>query len=164
MHLRLALSTLLSFYISRGCSHFVLQIPTSLGYDDVNEATAPCDTFNPTDRSGTITNWTVGGYPVSVISTHSSVTWEYRVAKVSSPTVWTSLTPILTQTGTGHFCEPQIPGLGSASWLGVPAVFQVIQHAPDGALYQCAAIVFVAGGPTAKPAGCTNSTGIAAHW
>lgn len=136
MHLKLDLTTLLTFYITVGSGHFVLQIPTSLGYDDVNEATAPCDTFDPTNRSGTITSWTVAGYPVSVISTHSAVTWEFRVAKVSSPTVWTSLTPILTQTGTGHFCEPQIPGLNSASWLGVPAVLQVIQHAPDGALYQ----------------------------
>lgn len=42
--------------------------------------------------------------------------------------------PVLSQQGVGSFCEPQLPG--RADWIGQDVVFQVIQHAPDGQLYQ----------------------------
>jgi Copper acquisition factor BIM1-like len=116
-------------------AHFVLEIPTSLGYNDADEATAPCDTFDPTNRSGTITNWPIGGYAISVITTHPSVTWDIQAALTNDTTTWRRLVPVLNQTsGVGFFCEPQIPGL--ASWIGLPAVLQIRQHAPDGINYQ----------------------------
>ncbi|KAH8879301.1 hypothetical protein GQ53DRAFT_44556 [Thozetella sp. PMI_491] len=142
--------------------HFVLQIPASLGYDDTNEAMAPCDTFDPTTRNP-VTNWPVGGSAISVITTHTSVLWDYNAALVSNTSNWIRLTATaLNQTGVGFFCEPQIPGI--TAWIGQPVVLQVVQHAPDGLLYQCAAIQFVAGGPAATPSGCTNSSGLTAHW
>ncbi|KAH8650812.1 hypothetical protein BGZ60DRAFT_388634 [Tricladium varicosporioides] len=151
----------LACLISMGSSHFVLQIPTSIGYNDALEGTAPCGSFSATDRSKGVTNWQVAGAAISVITTHTSVTWDFKAALVSSPTTWVLLTPVLTQTGVGFFCEPKIPGL--TAWIGQPAILQVTQHGVDCALYQCAAIQFVAGTGT-TPSGCTNSSGIAAHW
>ena len=129
----IALAALAQF-ASLGNSHFVLQYPISLGYTDSTETTAPCGGYTVTDRSKGVANWPLGGQSIKVITTHTSVTWEYRAALLSNPTGWVSLAPILTQTGVGNFCEPQIPGY--APWVDQDAVLQVIQHAPDGALYQ----------------------------
>ncbi|ORX98866.1 hypothetical protein BCR34DRAFT_576860 [Clohesyomyces aquaticus] len=154
---------LVSLFSILGSAHYVLQYPISIGYNDALETTGPCGSFSATDRSKGVTNWPVAGSAIKVLTTHPSVTWEFRAAKLSAPTVWTSLTPILTQTaGIGTLCEPQIPGL--PAWIGLDAILQIISHAPDGNLYQCAAIKFVAGGPAAPPAGCTNTTGFALHW
>jgi len=66
---------------------------------------------------------------------HPVVTWEYKAALLWSLGDWKSLTPVLNQTaGVGYFCEPEMPGL--REWVGLPAVLQVIQHGPDGDLYQ----------------------------
>jgi hypothetical protein len=125
-----AILTLLS--LSSG--HFVLQSPTSLGFDDENESVAPCGSFNPTDRSTGVTDWPVGGSAVNVLTTHTSTTWEFNAALVSDPGVWVPLTPSLKQTGVGTFCEPGIPGV--AAWVGRDAVLQVLARGPDGVLYQ----------------------------
>jgi hypothetical protein len=115
-------------------AHFVLTIPTSLGFDDDNEGVAPCGGFDANNRDN-VTNWKIKGDAIAVLTTHESVTWEYKAALVSDLNHWVHLTPTLNQTGVGDFCEPQIPGLGG-SWLNKPAVLQVIQHGPDGILYQ----------------------------
>lgn len=115
-------------------AHFVLQLPVSLEYIDVCEASAPCDTFDPTNRSTGVIDWPLGGYPVLVLTTHPNVTWEINAALLSDVTTWAPLVPVLHQVGVGYFCEPQIPG--KAEWVGKEAVFQMAQHAPDGVLYQ----------------------------
>jgi len=134
------LATLIGLLVGTNC-HFVMEIPTSLGYDDADEATAPCDTYSPANRSTGVTLWPVGGYPISVITTHPSVTWDIYAALVNASAItsaWVRLTPVLNQTtGVGFFCEPQIPGL--VEWIGQPAVLQMVQHAPDGELYQVSA-------------------------
>ncbi|KAH7327213.1 hypothetical protein BKA65DRAFT_369781, partial [Rhexocercosporidium sp. MPI-PUGE-AT-0058] len=147
-------------------SHFILQVPLSLGFDDVKEIISPCDGFNPLDRSGGVTDWPVAGSSVMVLSTHLNVMWEFNAALLSdiaagTPT-WRPITLQLAQQGVGSFCEPQIPG--PREWVGLDAVLQIIQHAPDGALYQCAAIRFQ-DLPFAGPdPSCMNDTGIAAQW
>ncbi|KAK0713316.1 hypothetical protein B0T26DRAFT_857906 [Lasiosphaeria miniovina] len=163
MHFKLGLSGLaaLAQVITLGACHYVLQFPISVGYTDSTEATAPCGGYSATSRT-TVTDWPLGGLAIAVITTHSSVTWEYKVALLSSPTVFVSLTPVLTQTGVGHFCEPVMPGY--SPWLNQDAILQVIQHAPDGALYQCEAIKFVSGAAATPPASCYNSSVISAHW
>jgi len=115
-------------------SHFVLNIPTSLGFDDDNESQAPCGGFDPASRAA-VTSWKTSGGAIGILSTHKNVTWEYKAALVADLNQWLPLTPTLRQTGTGNFCEPQIPGI-EGSWLDQPAVLQVIQHGPEGALYQ----------------------------
>lgn len=115
-------------------AHFILNIPTSLGFDDDNEGNGPCGGFNATNRD-VVTNWHIKGDTIAVLTTHESVTWEYKAALVSDLNNWVHLTPTLNQTGVGDFCEPTVPGLGGR-WLNKPVVLQVIQHGPDGLLYQ----------------------------
>lgn len=114
-------------------AHFVLDIPTSLGFDDELEDVAPCGGFDPHTRTN-ITNFFTKGSPVSVLTTHLSVTFEFNAAIASNLNHWVPLTRVLNQTGVGEFCEPQIPAI--TSWAGKQAVLQVIQHGPDGTLYQ----------------------------
>lgn len=135
MYYQLAFPALLLGYMVAAIQgHFVLELPTSLGYNGALEATAPCDTFDPTVRT-TVTNWPTGGSAIAFITTHPSVTWIYKVALISNLSTWVPLTRTLNQTsGTGFFCEPQVPRF--FAWIGLPAVLQVTQNAPDGTLYQ----------------------------
>jgi hypothetical protein len=115
-------------------SHFVLQVPTSLGFDDDMESMAPCGGFNATTRTN-VTDFPINGGDIGVLTTHPSVIWEYRAALVRNLTNWVSLTPKLNQTtGVGYLCEPEVPGV--RKWIGEPAVLQLIQHGTDGDLYQ----------------------------
>lgn len=114
-------------------THFLLQYPTTIGYTDADQPVSPCGGYSATDRSAGVTSWPLGGNSIKVISTHSSVVWEFRAARASNPTAWVSLTPQLSQTGLGHFCEPQIPGY--APWVNQDAVLQIIQHTNHGDLY-----------------------------
>jgi hypothetical protein len=115
-------------------AHFVLQIPTSIGYTSALEGTAPCGSYSPTDRSKGVTNWPLGGSAVKVLTTHSHSTWDFKIALLSNTASWIPVTRVLDQSGVGYLCEPQIPGL--AAWVNQDAVLQVIQHATDGDLYQ----------------------------
>lgn len=117
-----------------GCAHFVLQIPTSLGFDDALEATGPCGSFKPTDRSTGVTTWPVGGGSVGVLTTHTQVTWNFKAALLSDPANFVSLVHDVSQKGVGSVCFPSIPG--NPNWVGQDAVLQVIQNGVDGTLYQ----------------------------
>lgn len=115
-------------------AHFVLQIPTSLGYNDELETTGPCDTFDPTDQSQGVTEWSVQGDSIGLLSTHPSVTWEINVALLSDTSNWRPLVQSFGQKGVGEVCFTNVPGF--EAWVGKDAVLQLIQHAPDGKLYQ----------------------------
>jgi len=114
-------------------AHFVLSIPTSLGWDDDLQPNAPCGGFTATDRTN-VTQFPVKGGPVALITTHDESQFEFKAAKLSDPTKWISLTPTLHQIGEGDFCEPLVPG--PKDWIGQDAVLQIIQNSVMGVLYQ----------------------------
>ncbi|ORX98869.1 hypothetical protein BCR34DRAFT_495755 [Clohesyomyces aquaticus] len=143
-------------------AHFVLQVPTSLGFDDAKETEGPCGSFSATDRSTGVTDYPISGAPLQMLTTHTSVTWDFKAALLSSPNDFSALLPVVQQTGVGTFCLPQVPG--NAAWVGQDAILQVVQHGPDGILYQCAAIKFVSDGPASVPGSCSNSTGVTASF
>jgi hypothetical protein len=120
-------------------SHFVLWTPKSIGYNDATEATPPCDGFDIHARTPLI-QWPVAGYPVALISTHTQVKWQLRVALLNNTDNWVDLIPDVSQTAVGNFCWPSIPGI--MAWMGLDAVVQIIQTAPDGMLYQVSALSF----------------------
>ncbi|KAH8879300.1 hypothetical protein GQ53DRAFT_756110 [Thozetella sp. PMI_491] len=70
------LSLLLSA-LSPAWAHFVLQIPTSLGFDDDAEADSPCGGFNATDRTN-VTNFPIKGGAVGVLTTNLNVALSSR--------------------------------------------------------------------------------------
>ncbi|EGX45652.1 hypothetical protein TWF173_000875 [Orbilia oligospora] len=140
-------------------AHFVLQVPTSLGFNDINEVEAPCGGFDITSRS-TVTDWPIAGYPIGVVSTHPNALWQIRAALLEKPDEFVDLLPNIRQDGMGNFCLGTVPGY--ADWIGKDAVLQVVQTAVDGMLYQCAAIKFVEGAAAAVPGNCRNGSRIVA--
>ncbi|KAF4626109.1 hypothetical protein G7Y89_g12052 [Cudoniella acicularis] len=140
-------------------AHFVLQSPTSFGFNDALEGTGPCDSFDLKTHTS-VTNWPIGGYPVQILTTHPQVLLEFRVALANNTDGWVNFIEPVKQTGVGTFCLPSVPGY--KAWIGQDAVFEMVQFAPDGLNYQCAAIVFVAGDAAAVPSSCINSTGVGA--
>ncbi|KIY02087.1 uncharacterized protein Z520_02225 [Fonsecaea multimorphosa CBS 102226] len=151
---------LLSLWTLCTSAHFILQYPQSLGFDDDIEATAPCGgfdvVFNTTDDS-----IPVGGFPVSMLSTHPAADWLFRVTlDQKAPFNWTNLLPVVSETGLGQFCLPHL--VAPADFAGNKGVIQVIQDGPDGILYQCAAVNFVTGVNSTVSSSCTNVTGLTA--
>ncbi|EGX45653.1 hypothetical protein AOL_s00169g259 [Orbilia oligospora ATCC 24927] len=140
-------------------AHYFLQSPPSIGFDDVKLTETPCGGFDATDRSGGVTEWPVSGFPFSVITTHLDVIWTFKAALLSDVSNFIDIYPNVRQTGISEFCLPALPGI--EAWIGQDAVFQVVQQAPDGYLYQCSAIKFVSGGP-ALTGDCSNSTSVRA--
>jgi hypothetical protein len=135
------IATLLSLAAAAN-AHFVLQIPTSLGFDDAVEATGPCDGFDPTSRSTGVTEWPINGGAIGVLTTHTHVTWKFNAALLSDTSKWVPLTKDIDQTGVGSYCVPQVAG--NPAWVGQDAVLQVIQIGVDGTLYQvCAFDIFL---------------------
>jgi len=127
----LGVTCLLSF---QATAHFILQYPPSLGFDDDTESTAPCGgftvSFNSSDASVPI-----GGFPISMLSTHPAADWLFRATlDQQAPFNWTNLLPVVSEVGLGQFCIPdfQTP----SDFSGKSGVLQVIQHGPDGILYQ----------------------------
>ncbi|KAK5554971.1 hypothetical protein LTR46_007175 [Exophiala xenobiotica] len=152
--------TLLSLWAACASAHFILQYPHSLGFDDDTEGTGPCGgfdvSFNSSDDSVP-----VGGFPVSMLSTHPAADWLFRVTlDQKAPFNWTNLLPVVSETGLGQFCLPNLKA--PSDFAGKSGVVQVIQHGPDGILYQCAPVSFVTGVNTAVGSSCTNVTGLTA--
>lgn len=115
-------------------AHFILQYPHSLGFNDAAEATAPCGgfdvSFNASDDSVP-----VDGFPVSMLSTHPASDWLFRATlDQKEPFNWTNLLPVVSETGLGQFCLPNLKA--PADFTGKTGLLQVIQHGPDGVLYQ----------------------------
>lgn len=119
-------------------SHFVLQIPPSIGFNDVKEDQEPCGGFDIKSREK-VTDWPVAGHPIGVVSTHPGATWQFRAALIEEPENFVDLLPNLIQDGMGNFCLQSVPGF--ADWVGRDAVFQMIQTAVDGRLYQVVSTV-----------------------
>ena len=125
---------LIAIYALCASAHFILRYPKSLGFNDDTESTSPCGgfdvTFNSSDDSVP-----VGGFPVSMLSTHPAANWLFRATlDQKAPFNWTNLLPVVEETGLGQFCLPAIKA--PSDFTGKPGVIQVIQQGPDGILYQ----------------------------
>ncbi|KAH7327210.1 hypothetical protein BKA65DRAFT_539862 [Rhexocercosporidium sp. MPI-PUGE-AT-0058] len=146
--------------VNLSSAHFQLRTPVAIGEDhpaDQAEGTGPCGGFDLANRD-IVTEWPAQGYPVFMITTHPKSVLVFRAALVNDTNSWINLIPPINQYGVYQFCEPSIPGF--APWVGLPAVVQIAQFAPDGINYQCAAVTFT-DGPALIPASdaCVNSTG-----
>ena len=115
-------------------AHFILNYPHSLGFDDDIESNGPCGGF-PVKFSPKDTKVPVNGFAVAMLTTHPEADWLFR-ATVSkkAPYTWSDLLPVVQQTSVGHFCLPHLHA--PAGFAGKEGLIQVIQHGPDGILYQ----------------------------
>ncbi|KAK6335738.1 hypothetical protein TWF730_003116 [Orbilia blumenaviensis] len=141
-------------------SHFLLNTPPTIGFSDDDEGVYPCGSFDATNRK-TVTDFPIAGIPISVTSTHPEDTWFFRAALLNDTENWVDLLPAILQQGTGDFCNPIVAG--PAAWEGEDGVVQIVASAPDGFLFQCAAVKFV-GGAAAAPGNCKNGSKVTAEF
>ncbi|RMZ91843.1 hypothetical protein DV736_g899, partial [Chaetothyriales sp. CBS 134916] len=139
-------------------AHFILKYPPSLGFDDDLEGNAPCG-GEDVKFADNDTNIQVGGFSVSILSTHPQGQWLFRATlDQQAPFNWTNLLPVVDEVGLGDFCPT---GLAvPQEFVGQKGLIQVIQDAVDGKLYQCAAVNFVSGVNSTVGSSCTNATGL----
>jgi hypothetical protein len=148
--------------ISPSTAHFLLNYPPTIGFDDSLEGTPPCGSFTVQFGTNNVTDFHVGGNAIAVTSIHPQATWLFRATlDLTATSNWTSLLPAVQQTGLGDYCEPDVTV--PSSWAGQKGVIGVVQDAPDGILFQCSAVNFVAGSQ-APPDICTNVTGLSATY
>lgn len=119
-------------------AHFLLNYPTTVGFNDNNEDIAPCGGFDVSFANST--NFYVGGDSIALTSIHPAATWLFRATlDKTAAGNWTVLLPAVAQQGQGQFCEHvAVP----ASFAGQQGVIQVIQDAIDGLLYQVCIPIF----------------------
>ncbi|KAL9074327.1 MAG: hypothetical protein Q9161_002313 [Pseudevernia consocians] len=143
-------------------AHFYLNSPPTIGFDDSLEATPPCGSFTVDFSKDNVTDFHVGGDFVAMTSIHPMATWLFRATLDQTASGnWTDLLPAVVQTGLGDYCETGITV--PATWAGSKGVIGIVQDAPDGILYQCSTVNFVAGSIT--PSGiCKNVTGLSAAY
>jgi hypothetical protein len=129
------------FLAERTTAHFLLNYPTSLGFDDNNEDASPCGGFTPS--FGSASSYHVAGDAIALTSLHPQSNFLFRATV--DPTAsenWTDLLPIVGEYSLGAFCEQDVPA--PAAWAGKQGVLQVIQHAEDGVHYQVCLAIFIA--------------------
>ncbi|RFU28906.1 hypothetical protein B7463_g7415, partial [Scytalidium lignicola] len=156
-------SFLIATFLAKQClAHFLLHSPATVGFDDDKEGTAPCGGFSVDFSKDNVSNFHVGGDAIALTSTHLQSTWLFRATlDKTRATNWTDLLPAVLQSGLGAYCQKTV--IVPASWAGSKGVIGIVQDAPDGLLYQCSAVNFVAG-TFAPPSVCTNATGLTASF
>jgi len=149
----------LALLLSSVQAHFILSYPNTIGFNDDNEGMAPCGGFEVSFANSS--TFHVGGDAIALISTHPEATWGFRATlDKTAAGNWTSILPVIAQTGLGAFCEPKVTV--PESWAGKQGVIQIIQDAADGFLFQCAAVNFTTGVVPSLPAACKNVTNLQA--
>ncbi|KAK4097605.1 hypothetical protein N658DRAFT_389455, partial [Parathielavia hyrcaniae] len=142
-------------------AHFELIQPTSLegdAFDEGSMATAPCGGGVADLSQNTATDFHVDGDAVGVLLGHAQANWLFRATlDEHAEGNWTQLFPIVTQSGRGSFCEPAITA--PREWVGKKGIIGIACAAPDGLLFQCAAVNFVEGVNSA-PANCQNASSV----
>ena len=121
------------FLIHQVAGHFLLHTPETIGFDDDNEGIPPCGGFKVTfDKTS---DWHVGGDVISLTSTHPKADWLFRsTLDKTACGNWTDLSPIVSQTGLGSYCEPSLSV--PSDWAGSSGIVQIVQNAADGTLFQ----------------------------
>ncbi|MCJ1310948.1 hypothetical protein MMC25_004617 [Agyrium rufum] len=142
-------------------AHFLLNYPPTLGFDDDNEGISPCGGADIKFDMSTDVMIPVGGFPIQLQSTHPQANWLFRATlDQQAPFNWTDLLPVVTQSGLGDFCIPDL--MAPESFAGKMGLVQIIQDAVDGELFQCSAVMFMTGTNSSVSSSCKNVTGLAA--
>ncbi|EME47315.1 hypothetical protein DOTSEDRAFT_69295 [Dothistroma septosporum NZE10] len=149
---------------SLSAAHFTLTWPTTAGFNDDDEPTAPCGgaTVIVNDTAPEIN---VDRFAVAIYSSHPAGNWTFRATQsTGAPYNFTEIVPSVTSTGPGDFCLTDLRIPYGSSWVGSSGILQVIDNSVDGTLYQCAPVKFVAGANSTTGSSCRNNTGFSASF
>jgi hypothetical protein len=131
---------LVALFVRFSSSHFLLNYPPTIGFDDSLETTPPCGSFTVDFSTDNVTDFYVGGNALAMTSIHPQATWLFRATLDQTASGnWTVLLPPIVQTGLGDYCEQDVTV--PASFAGSKGVIQVVQDAPDGILYQVSLVL-----------------------
>ncbi|KAK0622422.1 hypothetical protein B0T14DRAFT_399971, partial [Immersiella caudata] len=156
------LATAALLFLSSASAHFVLVEPPSLEGGSVNEdkqGTAPCGGTLPDLSKRAATDFYVDGDNIALRLGHPQAKWLIRgTLEDQASGNWTQLFPIVLQSGLGNFCEPIVTA--PSSWVNKTGVIGIVSSAPDGTLYQCAVVNFVAGSAPSRSENCVNGSAV----
>ncbi len=134
-HLAILAVCLTALLIDQSRAHFLLNSPPTIGFDDSQEARAPCGSFTVDFSKDNATDFHVHRDFIAMTSIHPMATWLFRATlDQTAMGNWTNLLPAVVQTGLGSYCERDI--VVPATSAGSKGVIQVVQDAPDGILFQ----------------------------
>lgn len=113
-------------------AHFVLNYPTTLGFNQDAEDQSPCGgaiiSFTST------TSFHVSGDAVAITTLHPQSDMMYRATTDQTGAGnWTLMT-LIAEYGLGAFCQLALSV--PASWAGQTGLLQIVQNAEDGVHYQ----------------------------
>ncbi|KAL2142918.1 hypothetical protein VTI28DRAFT_108 [Corynascus sepedonium] len=149
-------------FLSTANAHFELHQPSPLEGDSMDESlqsNGPCGGGVPDLSKNTATDFHVDGDSVELFLLHPQANYLIRgTLDEKADGNWTQLFPIVQQSGRGAFCEPSVRA--PRGWAGKKGFIAIACAAPDGMLYQCAAVNFVSGAADEVPSSCTNGTSV----
>ena len=138
-------------------AHFTLDYPTSRGFSDDDEPTAPCGGFNDitTNRS----SFPLSGGKYQIDSHHAQAGVQIVFSR-DGTTFSSSPVETYTVTGLGTLCGVLPASALSGYQAGDNVTMQIIYKATSesSALYQCADLTLVSSSETAGS--CVNGTGV----
>lgn len=134
----LLIVTLLS--VQAALAHFTLEYPTTRGFEETKEATAPCGGFDTV--ASTRSQVPVSNAFVEIKSSHTSYSYKVNVIVNNNPTAADFSSNQLTEVAAGTRNYPDAAclsldlGKNTAIKAGTNATIQVIFSGGDGSLYQ----------------------------
>jgi hypothetical protein len=124
-------------------SHFLLNHPPTIDFNDSLETTAPCRSFFVDFSKDNVTDFHIGGGSIAVTSIHPQATWLFhKTLDITATSNYTTSLPTVQQSGLGDYCKPDLHF--PATWARQKGVIQAMQDAPDGILYQvCSSLIAI---------------------
>ncbi|KAK3056991.1 hypothetical protein LTR09_002029 [Extremus antarcticus] len=136
-------------------AHFELFWPPSAGFNEDKEPTSPCGGFEVDLSIPQPIH--VDRFQASLLVAHPVSKFSFRgTNSTSAPYSFTDLVPVIDTKGPASFCLEYLSA--PAEWAGSTGVLQVVDDSPDGILYQCAAVSWVAGANDTIGSSCSNSS------
>jgi hypothetical protein len=126
---------LLVFLASTASAHFVLNTPTSVGFDEDKSTQGPCGSFDVKNRT-TVTQWPVNGGELAILSVDNAINATVNFAMAGNTTMFTPGIKF-NMVGTGDLCLPAVkPPASMQNMVGMQAVLQVRGNTADGVVFQ----------------------------
>lgn len=145
-------------------AHFTLTYPSSRGFDETKEPTAPCGGFDT--PSAQRVQMPLKSSFIEIDSGHVSYSYQINAVTKQNPTV-SDFSSGTVQVGQGSRSTPQAACLpltfNDSFKANTNVTLQVVYNGGDGLLYQCVDAVLVDDAPNFDKSKCVNADGSATN-
>ncbi|CEP06829.1 hypothetical protein [Parasitella parasitica] len=146
-------------------AHYTVTYPSSRGFDDTKEPTAPCGGF---DSVGTRSQFPLKDAFVEINSGHTAYSYLINLLVANEPAAAdfsNNSANVAVATGTRSYPQAACLSLdmtkNSAAKAGANATIQIVYNGGDGELYQCIDVVLADTVPNWNNSMCINADGSA---